>query len=65
MLLKVNGKQILIEADMNAQAGNDAQVMAETVQYAVMIVATVPILLVYPFIQKYFVSGMTIGAVKG
>ena len=58
-------KQILIEADMAAQAGNDTQVMAETVQYAVMIVATVPILLVYPFIQKYFVTGMTIGAVKG
>ncbi len=58
-------KQILIEADMAAQSGTDTQVMAETVQYAVMITATVPILLVYPFIQKYFVAGMTIGAVKG
>lgn len=58
-------KQILIEADLNTQAGTDATVMSETVQYAVMIVATVPILCVYPFIQKYFVTGMTIGAVKG
>lgn len=58
-------KQILIEADESATGGSDATVMSETVQYAVMIVATVPILLVYPFLQKYFVKGMTVGAVKG
>jgi putative aldouronate transport system permease protein len=31
---------------------------------AITIVATVPILAVYPFVQKYFVRGMTLGAVK-
>lgn len=45
--------------------GGDAETMAETVQYAVMMVATVPILVVYPFLQKYFVSGVMVGAVKG
>lgn len=35
-----------------------------SVRMAVTIVATVPILIVYPFLQKYFVGGMTIGAVK-
>lgn len=58
-------KQILVEAEEAATGGSDATVMSETVQYAVMVVATVPILLVYPFLQKYFVAGMTVGAVKG
>lgn len=37
----------------------------EAIKAACVVVATVPILLVYPWLQKYFVSGMTIGAVKG
>lgn len=48
-----------------ASAGGDNETMAESVQYAVMMVATVPILLVYPFLQKYFVNGIMVGAVKG
>lgn len=38
---------------------------AETVRMATIVVATVPILCVYPFVQKYFVKGMLVGAVKG
>jgi putative aldouronate transport system permease protein len=37
----------------------------EGLKMAMTIVATGPILLAYPFIQKYFVQGLTIGAVKG
>ena len=44
--------------------GTDTETMAETIQYAVMMVATLPILLVYPFLQKYFVKGVMIGSVK-
>lgn len=40
-------------------------VAAESVQNATIMVATVPILLVYPFMQRYFVTGMSLGAVKG
>jgi len=36
-----------------------------TVKYATIIVSTVPILMVYPFIQKYFVQGVMIGSIKG
>jgi putative aldouronate transport system permease protein len=36
-----------------------------SMQAAVTVVASVPILIVYPFLQKYFVNGVTIGAVKG
>jgi len=39
--------------------------VAETVKYAVMIVSTIPILLLYPFLQRYFVKGVMIGSIKG
>lgn len=61
-------REILINNNtngMNNNGGSDMETMAETVQYAVMMVATVPILIVYPFLQKYFVNGVMVGAVKG
>jgi len=39
--------------------------MSETIQFATIVVATLPILCVYPFIQRYFVKGIMVGAVKG
>lgn len=38
---------------------------SRTVQYAVIVVSTVPILLVYPLLQRYFVKGVMVGALKG
>lgn len=38
---------------------------AETIKYAAIVISTVPILCIYPFLQKYFVKGVMIGAVKG
>lgn len=46
-------------------AGGYAQSSADQVKYAVIIVSTVPILCVYPFVQKYFEKGVMIGAIKG
>ncbi|WP_042203694.1 carbohydrate ABC transporter permease [Paenibacillus camerounensis] len=43
----------------------DQFMIGETIKYATIIVATVPILVVYPFVQKYFEKGVMIGAVKG
>lgn len=40
-------------------------VSTESVQSAVLIVGTIPIIAVYPFLQKYFIKGVTLGAVKG
>ncbi|HIU77616.1 MAG TPA: carbohydrate ABC transporter permease [Candidatus Pelethocola excrementipullorum] len=48
-----------------AGAGGYGQAFADQVKYAAIIVSTVPILCVYPFIQKYFEKGVMIGAVKG
>ncbi|PWV99684.1 carbohydrate ABC transporter membrane protein 2 (CUT1 family) [Paenibacillus cellulosilyticus] len=48
----------------NDLAKQMAQVSPESIKMAITIVVTVPILVVYPFLQRYFVGGMTLGAVK-
>lgn len=62
-------RQILFTMGSNNYFGYDPELaaasMPEIVQMCVVVVATVPILCVYPFLQKYFVKGVTIGAVKG
>lgn len=45
--------------------GEASKVPAETVRMAMVMIAVVPIACSYPFFQKYFISGLTIGAVKG
>ncbi len=39
--------------------------MSDVVKYATIMVAIIPVLCVYPFLQKYFVKGAMLGAVKG
>jgi putative aldouronate transport system permease protein len=62
-------REILIantQADMTAGIiGGDVEPIAETIKYATIVVATLPILCVYPFLQRYFVKGVMIGALKG
>ena len=48
-----------------AQEGFFSAGVSKTIQMATVMFATVPILLVYPWLQRYFVTGVTIGAVKG
>lgn len=43
----------------------DHQMIGETIRYALIMVATVPILCLYPMVQRYFVKGVMIGALKG
>ncbi|HIW34843.1 MAG TPA: ABC transporter permease subunit, partial [Candidatus Paenibacillus intestinavium] len=49
--------------DPNAQQAI-AAVSPESIKMAITIVVTLPILFIYPFLQRYFVKGMTLGAVK-
>jgi putative aldouronate transport system permease protein len=46
-------------------ADADREAIGATIKYATIMVATVPILMVYPMLQKYFVKGVMIGAIKG
>jgi putative aldouronate transport system permease protein len=46
-------------------SGVDKEPVGETIKYATIIITTLPILFIYPFLQKYFVKGIMVGAVKG
>jgi putative aldouronate transport system permease protein len=59
-------RQILIQGDAaQKDMGFVDTNIQETVKYATIMVSTIPILMVYPFIQKYFVKGVMIGSIKG
>jgi putative aldouronate transport system permease protein len=64
-------REILIKDEMegmvNVGDGSHAKTIMdqEAVKYAVVVIANLPILLLYPFLQKYFVKGIMIGALKG
>lgn len=60
-------KVIIDKASMNTTSVGSGQfeMIGESVQYAAIIVSTVPILIVYPFLQKHFTKGVMIGSIKG
>ena len=58
-------RDILTRSQMGAMTGQtDIEDVGQTIKYATILVSTAPILCIYPFIQKYFVQGVMIGAVK-
>jgi putative aldouronate transport system permease protein len=62
-------RQILLANDSSAAMNLDAAAVREglneLLKYALIVVASVPVLCLYPFIQKYFVKGVLIGSIKG
>jgi putative aldouronate transport system permease protein len=66
--LQVILREILIQNSAVAASaafdGVDASEVAETIKFATIVVATVPVLLVYPFLQKYFAKGVLLGSIK-
>ena len=73
--LQIIMRDILMESEFNAQMlqqGGDTAGMlqqelrtAEQIKYALIVVSSIPGMMIYPFVQKHFVKGVTVGAVKG
>ena len=68
-VLQVVMRRIVLEGTMSVNDLNDPNAQSytspETLKAATIIVTTVPILVVYPFIQKHFVKGVMVGSIKG
>ena len=67
--LQLRLRSLLFANELNSDSANSegigTQVMTQSLKMASVAVATIPIILVYPWLQKYFVKGMTLGSVKG
>ena len=61
----ITGKIDMASSGMEMEAVIQKLKTAQTLKYSVIVVSTVPLMLVYPFIQKYFVKGIMLGAVNG
>ena len=64
-------REILVENTITDMSSMDVesqllrQRLRELLKYSLIIVASAPLLMIYPFIQKYFVKGIMIGSLKG
>ena len=62
-------REILIANNMSSMMsasdiGKDEEMIAITIQYATIIIAVLPVTVLYPFLQRYFVKGMLLGSIK-
>ena len=61
-------RNLLLQTDPSKLSGslgvNDGQLYARLIKYALIIVTVIPILLIYPFMQKHFITGVMIGSLK-
>lgn len=64
-ILVLNNLQAGIDGASDALTYERAQRVARLMKYALIVVASVPVMLIYPFAQRYFMQGMMVGSIKG
>lgn len=65
ILVQQQMSDAMLSSGVNLDTMQKQAEMADVIKYAVMIVASLPVLLVYPFLQKYFIKGILVGSIKG
>ncbi|WP_127530910.1 carbohydrate ABC transporter permease [Paenibacillus kobensis] len=65
LLYKILASAAVLKTSVAGNLSPDFQAPAETLKMAAAVIATGPIIFLYPFVQRFFVKGLTIGAVKG
>ena len=68
--LQIYLRQVLVLGDIDADLADEEmllqlQNLRDVLKYAIIVVSTAPLMMIYPFVQKYFVKGVMIGSVKG
>ena len=63
-------REILLQAQTEDMVGsaagfNERILQAEVLKYAVILISSAPMLILYPFLQRFFVKGVMVGAIKG
>ena len=64
-------RQLLIQEDVGAMDGVGANtpaqaiLMSEAIRYSSIVISSAPLIMIYPFLQKYFAKGVMLGAIKG
>ena len=53
------------EMDVYDESAMEMMMLAESIKYGMIIVASVPVMLLYPFVQRHYVKGIMVGAIKG
>ena len=65
MLTSVSGSEELQEIVHNAKVADQMERLSSLLKYVVIIISSAPLIIVYPYIQKYFIKGATVGSIKG
>jgi len=60
----IDGSESLV-SETDLESALNQVMLSEAIKYAVIVVASVPVLVIYPFLQRFFVKGVMVGAIKG
>jgi putative aldouronate transport system permease protein len=58
-------RQIIVQTGSDMAAQQRAVAVGEASKYVIIVISMLPVLVIYPFVQKHFIKGIMIGAIKG